>query len=353
MKVTVIGDLGYAATAACYHLAYESGEVDKAEMAVANAPLITGHDNEFEIPKNIPIAAIPLIGETAFRPMSFNQRLRGRPSANAMRKLNYIGKVPNDTGFYFEMDWEKGITEVELIDEIRRSDKVYVVHSSRSDGAHTAGRIRDWLAQLRIDRGPLFCAYDDIRDPDSYRRAFLAPSDGRTLDDQSVSWGTKRYFDYNYLVNSTSVMRLTSMRAIGRDVGKSLSSQALQALFHLRETSDLAKEAFLAELHSWHGTGRYAIPETVAWGEGVVGMFERERLARITDNGNAEITEDGERLLAAIHPDCRDPDQLQRLAQWRGLPESQAREKIDQYIRTFFGKQSRFLNEQDVVTPIR
>lgn len=354
MKVTVIGDNGYSAYSACHYLANEAGIVDKAELAVARAPHMTGHDPEFDLPKDIPISAVPIIGEPAFRPMTFNDRLGGRPTANAMRGLKYIGKRPNETGgTYFEMNWERGISEAELIEDLHRSERVYLVYWNRSVGAHTARRFRDWLVQQGVECAPTFCAYEDMSDPKSYEKAVLAPADGRTIDEQSVPWSIKRYFDYNYLVNSTSVMRLTSMRAIGRDVGKSLSSESLQALFHLRERSGVAKETFLEDLMEWQGTGRYPVPGRIFWGDVMLKMFEQEAIAVVTKEGKVEITEDGATLLAAMHPDCRDPDQKQRLAQWQERPEDEARERIEQYIRTFFGKQARFLKDQDVVTPIR
>lgn len=53
----------------------------------------------------------------------------------------------------------------------------------------------------------------------------------------------------------------------------------------------------------------------------------------------------GETFLSALHPDCEDRDLAGRLHLWCEEGLASARPKIDRYIRTFFGKQMRFLSQ--------
>ena len=56
------------------------------------------------------------------------------------------------------------------------------------------------------------------------------------------------------------------------------------------------------------------------------------------------LSDAGERFLEILHPDSEDPDLPFRLQEWQMLPPTEARDRIDTYLRTFFGKTKRRLD---------
>lgn len=60
----------------------------------------------------------------------------------------------------------------------------------------------------------------------------------------------------------------------------------------------------------------------------------------------------GESLLDALHPDCEDRDLPFRFKEWGDMPESESAEKVDRYIRTFFGKMKRYADRRFRADPV-
>lgn len=75
-----------------------------------------------------------------------------------------------------------------------------------------------------------------------------------------------------------------------------------------------------------------------------------ERGGFLGGNGRREVeayrlADRGRRLLDLMHKDCFDPDLAMRINEWgRDWPASEPR--IERYIRTFFGKQVRYLDRK-------
>ena len=51
----------------------------------------------------------------------------------------------------------------------------------------------------------------------------------------------------------------------------------------------------------------------------------------------------GRAFLEKLHPDCEDPDLPFRLSEWQHDPAT-GHAKAQRYLRTWFGKQKRFMN---------
>ncbi|MCY1418116.1 hypothetical protein D9M71_336650 [compost metagenome] len=62
----------------------------------------------------------------------------------------------------------------------------------------------------------------------------------------------------------------------------------------------------------------------------------------LEENNHISLSPRGTAFLELLHPDCADPDLPARLEAWqRDWPS--AKEKMHRYLRTFFGKQVRYM----------
>jgi hypothetical protein len=106
-------------------------------------------------------------------------------------------------------------------------------------------------------------------------------------------------------------------------------------------------------MRNWPGTGKYPVSSLSGnrFGLGAV-EFQNYALHTLVDrclveeiNDRYTLSEEGEAFLDVLHPDCEDPDQPFRTAAWTCLPVDEAEAAIGRYIRTFFGKQRRFIGK--------
>lgn len=165
-----------------------------------------------------------------------------------------------------------------------------------------------------------------------------------------IAYGaTKRYFEYNYLLNARPLIGAAAREAglyanIPSKFGLQLLYQALDAG---RQNDGLR----IQSMARWNGTGKYdgreydmglgspASRATIVE-QLVAGGFMSRSLKAST-----EVTDEGRQFLDLLHPDCRDPDLPFRLHDWCKLPEEDAHKAIDRYIRTFFGRQKTFFEK--------
>lgn len=77
----------------------------------------------------------------------------------------------------------------------------------------------------------------------------------------------------------------------------------------------------------------------------VVSWLQKSGCLEVHGQGRAErllLSDRGRRLASLMHKDCHDPHLSKRLATW-GETWPASKPAIDRYVRTFFGKQKRFL----------
>lgn len=156
----------------------------------------------------------------------------------------------------------------------------------------------------------------------------------------------KMFFDFNYNLNSFAVMGLTASRVLDRTLNTAPTKNVLQLLYVLRDHVSKSDGELVDMMSRWKGTGRYpeceiGSPESSA---GIIHEAIQLGFATRVSNNSISLTEDGEGFLEALHPDCRDPDQTARLREWCLLDQEEAEARIGRYIRTYFGKQIRFMN---------
>ncbi len=185
-------------------------------------------------------------------------------------------------------------------------------------------------------------------------KTVLQGEDG--VDRQAQSWVSygrvRHYFDHQFGLNSAAVLG----RTLGNEVGV-VSKYSLQLLMAARDGVERTESQWIQTMAHWQGTGRYAPEEGIALGSP---MSWAAILEHVVNNGwlvpipgrrpvTLALGPKGHAALARLHPGCEDADLPFRLHDWaqQGLEASQP--AIDRYIRTFFGRQKRFLDRLESV----
>jgi hypothetical protein len=164
----------------------------------------------------------------------------------------------------------------------------------------------------------------------------------------------RRYFDYNYLANALPIIGEVA-RAAGTWGETIPSKYGLQLLYDARETGSMSDGHRIDRMSRWKGTGRYkqdtrhyfsGLGSPTSQSSIIEELIKAHYLQRTgPKRHHTELTEEGNRFLDLLHPDCEDRDLPFRLDQWSRMPVDEAQEKINRYIRTFFGKQKVFLDK--------
>jgi DNA topoisomerase IA len=161
----------------------------------------------------------------------------------------------------------------------------------------------------------------------------------------------KGYLDYNFAINSAPILG-----NLYRDVSKTthpafLSKNAMQLLWWLSEREKVKNYQidWMMSGEKWVGTGRYE-KNSFTYIPGLGSPASRQSIQKLLldlhlieeNSGHITVSHLGKSFLARLHKDTRDLDLPFRLDRWMALPFEQAKESIDRYLLTFFGKQKRF-----------
>lgn len=161
----------------------------------------------------------------------------------------------------------------------------------------------------------------------------------------------KRYFDYNFMLNSQAILSRAYRAATARK-GDFISKYQLQLLYWLRKSGSISYIKLIECMdRKWTGTGRYnrshlcdeltSVIGTAASNKNIIeGLGDMGLISRI--DHQVEITPSGISFLNLLHPDCEDSDLPFRIGLWMQQPFEQAKLKIDRYLNTFFGRQMKF-----------
>ncbi|GBG14536.1 flagellar motor protein [Novimethylophilus kurashikiensis] len=171
---------------------------------------------------------------------------------------------------------------------------------------------------------------------------------GETWKDYAAYGEVKRYFDWNWNINGQAILGLVARHV---DVPKNsppVSKFALQLMFALKSKGPMTTGAVCSMANNWGGTGKYtgkvSLGSPASRGHIVDNLMVADLLQVTGETSNlVSLSSKGLRYLELLHPDCEDPDLPFRLDAWckAGLDGSKA--SIDRYLKTFFGKQLRFL----------
>jgi hypothetical protein len=320
-------------------------EMDHAAFAIGWASEFYLLNSAFRFKRGESYSSFPLVREPEYKEIDFDGRyLDAEKCMAAKRGISSDQAGRRTTAFDAVIDMQ------EFVACVRNADVVYIAIDPCASGYHAQLRVRRWLSDLggafEVKHIQLFSLtsadiHVGVRDADEI-------PDLETKAKLSV---VRRYFDYNYLLNAFPVMGMTFEKAFGKRFRWPLSKHELQLLYFLRDRKRLSDGQIIHEMSRWRGTGRY--DRKGGYDDGMGNPASR---ATILDNlvkqgflerasGKVVISEQGKRLLDFLHPDCEDPDQVLRIYEWAQLPVEVAKSKIDRYVKTFFGKQKRYLSK--------
>lgn len=205
------------------------------------------------------------------------------------------------------------------------------------------------------------CGLDEA----SIKRAFCDMQPFSRACGHNLEYGVvKRYFDWNWNVNSFAVLGDVMRRASVPADAPPLSKYSLQVLYALRNDLPKAEGQIVRLMERWPGTGRYTYapgqwrprvgsPASVA--QIIQNLVDAGLLGQLLPAGwmgpldeyrsppyRLTVSDRGRALLEMLHPDCEDLDLPFRLDAWCAAGAA-AKPAIDRYIKTFFGKQIRFV----------
>jgi len=167
---------------------------------------------------------------------------------------------------------------------------------------------------------------------------------------------TRRFFDYNFDVNSLAVLGRTYRAAGGEAPDAAISKFGLQLLYALRGRPPMGEGHIVQMMRDWKGKGANPRRER-GWTEfgsaaSRAPIIEQVKAAGLLEweGKRLKVGGLGHRFLELLHPDCEDPNLPFRLDDWAKLPEVDARARATRYVKTFFGKQKRHLarNVRDI-----
>lgn len=347
MRIALICEKPNLARHVIDELFYIEPDMEISSFVVGWASEFYHLNSSFVMPRGQNYQSFPMTKEAQYRSMTFDGRyfdsvnrmpIRRGLSATGAQTLSgyYDGVIDND-------DFTAGV---------KRADVVYVAFDSNPSGYHVQMRVLEWLKSLDgnfvIKHLPVMSTVS--RD---LHHGLTNATEIEDLGAHAQLSLVRRHFDYNYLLNAHPIIGFTSEKAFGKRLSWPLSKHELQLLYFMRDGKFLNDGELHDAMSRWKGTGRYS---TKGW-DFYYGMGNPASRSSIVENLKAQglfervgrhslkISSKGERLLQCLHPDCEDPDQVMRIYTWAQLPLDMAKEKVDRYILTFFGKQKRFLNK--------
>lgn len=292
-----------------------------------------GTAKRFRLPRGLKWPELPFISEPVYRQITFT---------DARARIG-VRELVGQTYSMVESEAEQAFCDADVILALMDgcSSSAHLAHRFISDalGYFPKGRVLyPWIVDL-TERGQRDCL-TKMR----YFDEFALP---RALEGE-----IRRYFDYNYLANALPIIGAAARQA-GTWGNTIPSKYGLQLLYDARETGPLSDGHRFERMAKWKGTGKYK-PDGYFQGLGsptsmhtiVEELVDAHYLRRASaKRTHTSLTEEGGRFLDLLHPDCQDADLPFRLDQWSRLPEAEAKERINRYIQTFFGKQKAFFDK--------
>lgn len=294
-----------------------------------------GTANRFRLPRGLKWSELPFISEPAYRQITFT---------DARAQIG-VRKLVGQTYSMVESEADQALADADvilsLVDAWYGSAHLAFRFISDALGYFPKGRVLyPWTLEL-TERG-LRKSLAEMRHFDEFAMPIATQGEIR------------RYFDYNYLANALPIIGAAARQA-GTWGNTIPSKYGLQLLYDARETGPLSDGHRIERMAKWKGTGKYK-PAPGDYFDGLGSPTSRHQIIKeLVDahylhrasakRTHTSLTEEGGRFLDLLHPDCQDADLPFRLDQWSRLPEAEAKEKINRYIRTFFGKQKAFFDK--------
>ena len=348
MRIALICEKPSLAKRVIDELLFVEPDMDRSALVVGWASEFYHLNTAFVFPRGQAYQAFPITREPSYRPLTFDGRYGDSETLMHTRR----GLSSKKQSHPYSATYDGVIDNDDFVASVRRADVVYVVFDPSPTGYHVQMRVLDWLKSLEV---PFIIKQLPIMSTvsaDLYHGLINAHEIDNLAEKARLSL-VRRHFDYNYLLNAYPIIGMTTEKAFGQRLKWPLSKHELQVLYFMRDRKVLNDGKLFEAMQRWKGTGRY---NTKGW-DCYNGLGNSASRSTITENLRHQglldrvpehklvISSKGERLLQFLHPDCEDPDQVMRIHSWAQLPLDVAKLKIDRYIKTFFGKQKRFLSK--------
>ncbi|TLX16549.1 hypothetical protein [Rhizobium sp. MHM7A] len=339
MRIALICEKPSLAKRVIDELLFIEPDMDRSAFVVGWANEFYHLNSAFAIPRGQTYQSFPMTREAVYKPITFDGRYFDSETLMSARRgisARYNSKIDND----------------DFLSSVKRADVVYIACDASPSGYHVQMRVLDWLKSLDANFVIKHFPVMSLVSSDLYHGLVNAREIDNLAEHAQLSL-VRRHFDYNYLLNAYPIMGMTFEKAFGKRLAWPLSKHELQVLYFMRHGNSLTESDLFDVMKRWKGTGRY---DTKGWdsyyGIGnsasrsdIMGNLKAQGLLDRAGKHSLVISSKGERLLRFLHPDCEDPDQVMRIYSWAQLPIEVAKEKVDRYIKTFFGKQKRFLSK--------
>lgn len=283
-----------------------------------------------KLPRGLKLKSFPVVRQPQYQVSAWNGWRHTVPVAAKVGPVGRLEPVPPMVEL---------VTEADLI--------VFAGDLDRSGASSFSLFITQILGADRVDTTQALII--PALDKESVERAFeqMTPFGESAVKTLATAGMVKRHFDWNWALNARAILGpVLSSVGVPADA-PFFPKYALQLLYFLRDQPALGDGEIVSHMFNWRGTGHYGGPQHLGSAtsssriintlcvSGLLGSPDpqRTRLLQMTDRGHA--------LLAALHPDCEDPDLPFRLDAWCEQGDA-AYPAVDRYIRTFFGKQMRF-----------
>jgi len=366
MRVAIIGEKPLLASAFIRNLPVAFPESRGTVPVTVFANPIVHLNPLFSYPRGLSWSDYPWVGEPVYKPISLTSWLKPRYT------------LPDPDGRWRDLPGQEpceGFANAEerAVNAVRGADLILVAMAYNPSNILTVHRLLGQLFQEGVPDGrvgyPLIFRSDDEAimrvDDEGIVECIRKARDGWPPFAETKLFlpyaMARRRFDYCFGVNALAVLGRT-MREAGLEVRDYVPSKhALQLLYTFRTHPKMTESLLVHIMWNWKGTGKYrqrgwwnafgspASRTTIIEQLVTSGLVERAS----DERGTLSLSAAGKRFLDLLHPDCEDPDLTFRLPAWCHLPIEESHPKIDRYIRTFFGKQKRFLSRNGASVPVQ
>ncbi|MBI6882708.1 type IA DNA topoisomerase [Pseudomonas putida] len=302
--------------------------------------------NAYSYPRGLSYSTYPLLGEPAYK-NAFADRFDDGSFTT--------GLIINPNGAMKPCR----LTLEQASQEMRRADQIVFAGDWDHAGVWGMERMLDLLAPEHDKSAFEVAVINGGLDETSLRRvlsSLITPTNPRYLALKNAAQ-VKRYFDYNFNVNSLAILGNLYRSVTGTNQPVLITKNMVQILIRAAEHGEVIESGRGYSLQNWQGTGKYNAAECRSyewWFEGMGSAASRPAILKqmsslglIKSESGTQwpnrhlITPLGLELRARLHKGCTDPDLPFRLCHWMAKPFEEARKSIDAYLLEFFRKQKR------------
>lgn len=291
------------------------------------AHLLLAGPGRFDYPRGLPLSAYPVIGTPVYR-LDTSHTWLAHPLESLVDEnahQNSASRLPNEVAL-----------------AAIRGAKTFVFAGNPCGSSIHAFEGTLALLHPRSDPSLEHRAYvlSDLSNA-TMAKAVATPTTTASFRELAGQCVVKRYFEWNWNLNAL-VLFGRALRAAGASPGSAVSKYGLQVLYHLDSEGAMPENRLFCQMHSWAGTGKYppGVMGSSTSYDAIMGQLQNAGL--VVRGLRLVITPVGKQFLAMLHPGCRDADLPARLQNWMQMGLAAAKPAMDRYLRTLFGRQSRF-----------